>query len=40
MAALGNAVPFVGPLTIEGEVKKFCFALALAHFKRSDFPEI
>jgi hypothetical protein len=23
--ALGNAVPFVGPLTIDGEVKKFLF---------------
>ena len=34
VAALGNAVPFVGPLTIEGEVKKFCFALALAHFTK------
>jgi len=25
MVALGNAVPFVGPLTIDGEVKKFLF---------------
>jgi hypothetical protein len=25
MVALGNAVPFVGPLTVEGEVKKFLF---------------
>ena len=25
MLALGNAVPFVGPLTIDGEVKKFLF---------------
>jgi hypothetical protein len=25
MLAFGNAVPFVGPLTIEGEVKKFLF---------------
>jgi hypothetical protein len=25
MVALGNAVPFVGPLTIAGEVKKFLF---------------
>jgi len=25
MLALGNAVPFVGPLTFEGEVKKFLF---------------
>jgi hypothetical protein len=25
MAALGNAVPFVGPLTIDAEIKKFLF---------------
>jgi hypothetical protein len=25
MLALGNAVPFVGPLTIDGEIKKFLF---------------
>jgi hypothetical protein len=27
MLALGNAVPFVGPLTIDGEIKKFLFCL-------------
>jgi hypothetical protein len=25
MLALGNAVPFVGPLTIDGEIKRFLF---------------
>lgn len=25
MVSLGNAVPFVGPLTIDGEIKKFLF---------------
>ncbi|MFZ0509599.1 MAG: hypothetical protein WAM29_16395, partial [Methylocella sp.] len=25
MVALGNAVPFVGPLTIDAEIKKFLF---------------
>ena len=25
MLALGNAVPFVGPLTIDAEIKKFLF---------------
>ncbi len=31
MVALGNAVPFVGPLTIEGEVKKFLFCAGVAN---------
>jgi hypothetical protein len=25
MVVLGNAVPFVGPLTIDAEIKKFLF---------------
>jgi hypothetical protein len=30
MVALGNAVPFVGPLTIGAEVKKFLFCPGIA----------
>jgi len=42
MLALGNAVPFVGPLTIDSEIKKFLFCpaallVACRPFRRKGF---